>query len=149
MSSRTGATIFALGCLVSVAAVPESFMRRTLLSRFPSFRKRKDVLDDGDLIVKGNDRWKTRFWRYLASSTVDNHECELVVVNKATETVLFCWVSHDGTLKHFYPISDGSIRDGSVSNTHREWTETNHVFVCIRHDTGPYPVHVSDIDPEV
>lgn len=57
---------------------------------------------------------------------------ELEIINDLDETILVCWVDWNGNLKHYYPVNDGSINDGSVSNKHIEFGYKNHSFICIR-----------------
>lgn len=70
--------------------------------------------------------------------------CEMEVVNNSNEVVLFCWVDFEGILHHFYPINDGSIRDGSVTNRHVECAHTRHAFLCIRQSPN-LPKRIGDV----
>jgi hypothetical protein len=74
-------------------------------------------------------------------------ECEMEIINNFDETVLVCWIDPQGTLRNYYPINDGSIKDGSVSNKHCEFTFRNHSFVVIRQSI-PLPQKVKDIKKE-
>ena len=74
-------------------------------------------------------------------------ECEMEIINNFDETVLICWIDPTGSLRNFYPVNDGSINDGSVSNKHAEFTFRNHSFVVIR-QSNPLPKKVKDIKKE-
>jgi len=151
--SRIGAVLFASVTLLTLSSTTSSiFSTSHLLKPFSNMfnlRRRKiSSQNAGDLIIHGTSRWESSFWKFLSSSSTENHDCELEVVNNSNEVVIFCWVYFDGALHHFCPINDKSIRDGSVSNQHLESTSTNHVFVCIK-STPNLPRHVSDIDSQV
>ena len=46
------------------------------------------------------------------------------------ETLILCWVNGQGRLCHYIPIhAAGSIRDGSVDNTNKHFTQSGHCFV--------------------
>ena len=46
------------------------------------------------------------------------------------ETLILCWVNGKGRLCHYIPIhAVDSIRDGSVDNTNRHFTQSGHCFV--------------------
>lgn len=87
----------------------------------------KDFIEDNHNDSKSS-------WRSISSFDDENDEelmqCEIEVVNDFGKVLLFCWISNDGILCHHYPINDGSIVDGSVSNRHIEYTRVNHAFVC-------------------
>ena len=151
--SRIGAVLFASVTLLTLSSTSSSLFSSHLLKPFRSMfnlRRRKiSSQNAGDLIIHGTSRWESSFWKFLSSSSSsENHDCELEVVNNSNEVVIFCWVDFDGALHHFCPINDRSIRDGSVSNRHMESTSTDHVFVCIK-STPNLPRHVSDIDSQV
>jgi hypothetical protein len=58
-------------------------------------------------------------------------ECEFHLTNNLNDSVIFCWVGDDLKLHHYYVINSlNSIKDGSVSNLHCEYTEKGHSFVC-------------------
>ena len=78
---------------------------------------------------------------------VTEAECEMEIVNNFDETVLVCWIDPMGTLRNYYPVNDGSIKDGNVSNKHCEFTFRNHSFVVIR-QSNPLPKKVKDIKKE-
>ena len=140
-----GLAIFATIAITSIASSWIPRLRGMMFNR-----KRKSKRDDdkpqGDLIVVGSSRFKSNFWKFLSSSDHDNEDCDIEIINDSNETYLLCWVRPDGSLSNYYPINDGSIRDGSVSNRHGEGTATNHVFVCIRPSPN-LPKHIADIDP--
>jgi hypothetical protein len=91
----------------------------------------------GNLIIHGTNEFEKQSWRsfYSSNSALESGEsieCQLIVTNDFGEEVLFCWISDDGELRHYCPINDGSIQDGSVHNTHTEYTFVGHSFVCIK-----------------
>ena len=59
-----------------------------------------------------------------------------------------CWIDHTGKLVHYVPVSDGSIKDGSVSNKHVEFAHTYHAFICIR-QTKDMASFLSDVTDKV
>lgn len=71
-------------------------------------------------------------WRELYSDSDSTEKCHIKVENLFTETILFCWIDEEGKLHHYYPINDGSIKDGSVSNKHVEFSCVGHGFVGLR-----------------
>ena len=94
-----------------------------------------------DIILadKNNDDYVSKTWMNIYSNEKgdlvndgDDDDVELEVINDLNETILLCWVDSTGKLHHYHPISDGSIKDGSVSNRHVEYTNTNDAFVFIR-----------------
>jgi hypothetical protein len=100
--------------------------------------------DTKDLVIFGSGEFKTKNWQKRKtvnpSSTdgeeeTESNECELEVINDLNEPVLLCWVTEKGELKHYHPIFDKSIRDGSVTNNHLEYTHVGHCFVCIKQTT--------------
>lgn len=147
--SRIGTILFASVTLLTLSSsnsIFSSHILKPFSSMFNLRRRKISSQNAGDLIVHGTSRWESNFWKFLSSSSSDNHDCDVEVVNNSNEVVIFCWVDFDGALHHFSPINDRSIRDGSVSNRHVESTATNHVFVCMK-STSSLPRHVSDIDP--
>jgi len=62
----------------------------------------------------------------------ENEDIELEIINELNETILLCYVDSNGKLHHYYPISDGSIKDGSVCNRHVEFTCSKDSFVLIK-----------------
>lgn len=92
----------------------------------------------GDFIARQHRSSELRgaTWRYVYSiEDGDGGERDLVlnVVNNMKDcTVYLCWVTHNGQLKHYRPIDNGSIIDGSVSKCHSEYTLKGHAFVCFK-----------------
>lgn len=79
----------------------------------------------------------------------DDMSCEIHVVNEYSKIVTFCWISEEGQLYHHYPISDGSIKDGSVRNSHTEYTRAGHSFVGFLMSRGDVtPKTLSEIRKE-
>lgn len=85
----------------------------------------------GELILQGSEECTRGLWRTIYSEDVEFSEskCEIEIENDVGTTVIFCWIGNDGKLYHHYPINDGSIKDGSVSNCHVEITKPLHAFV--------------------
>eukprot|EP01038_Epipyxis_sp_PR26KG_P015047 gene15047-20246_t len=109
---------------------------------------------EGILIVTGSSNDKSGSWKTLHSGQTQNEgdisppqKCELKIINELDHPVLLCWISYNGELKNFYPINDCSIRDGSVSNSHVEFTYTTHSFVCIK-PCEKLPAKISDVTKE-
>ena len=94
-------------------------------------------------------RWRNdiKFSSMVYQNELSEAKCEMEIINNFDETVLVCWIDPQGTLRNFYPINDGSIKDGSVSNKHCEFTFRNHSFVVIRQSI-PLPQKVKDIKKE-
>jgi hypothetical protein len=115
--------------------------------------KSKRTGSTGDFIIAGKtQKFLGGEWRSIKSTSVGEEAgeiCEVELVNNTGDTVIFCWVDFEGKLCHYYPVNDGSIRDGSVSNRHDESTVTHHAFVCIKQSADPYPKTVGDIPEEV
>lgn len=105
---------------------------------------------NADFIIRDSRSFRSGEWRKIFSTDVEgeNTKCEIEICNDLGSTILFCWVANDGKLCHYYPINDGSIKDGSVSNEHVEITCVSHAFVAIR-QTGYRPVYLQDVKDEV
>ena len=115
----------------------------------------KDVSDEseGQLIMLNpqdySENWKKEI-KYSSEIKIENSDCkkcEFQIVNNFDETVLICWVEPNGSLRNYYPINDGSIKDGSVTNKRLEFTFVGHTFVMIR-VSEPLPKAVKDIKKE-
>ena len=82
----------------------------------------------------------------------DATACEIELLNLTEECLLLCWVSEEGVLHHYYPVHPaGSIKDGSVPDSHVEYTHVGHAFLCLRQLTSQSTTHqlsLNDVDPE-
>jgi len=74
--------------------------------------------------------------------------CELEVINDSDGEITLCWIGFDGSLQNFRPINDGSIKDGSVANSHLEFTECGHAFACLK-STRAKPKFIENVNSEV
>lgn len=90
------------------------------------------ILADSNSIEFRSKEWMTIFSDDRDDKDDKDDSVELEVINDVNETILLCWVDSVGKLYHYYPISDGSINDGSVSNHHVEFTNAHDAFVFIR-----------------
>ena len=94
-------------------------------------KKHEIVLAD-----KNSDDYINKKWINIVSDVKgdieENQDIELEVINELDETIICCYVDPDGKLHHYYPISDGSIKDGSVSSRHIEFTCAKDSFVFIK-----------------
>lgn len=93
-------------------------------------------------------RWRNQIMCSLENEEEDAEPCELEVTNNLDEPILVCWIDPKGILHNFYSVNDGSIKDGSVSNKHLEFTFKNHSFVFLRH-SEKQPKMVKDIPKEL
>lgn len=106
--------------------------------------------EEGELTVQGSGTYSLGMWKLRTSTrtaTVEDTSCELEIINDLDETIIFCWVTAKGELKHYIPVNDKSIRDNSVTNKHLEYTYANDLFVCIR-NVQPLPAFMKDITDE-
>lgn len=94
------------------------------------------VYDEADI-----ECFQSEIWRHVFSSQDaaegdddgDNDgEVELEILNELDEEVTMCWVNERGYLRNFSVLNDKSIRDGSVSNRHTEFTFRGHCFAIFR-----------------
>lgn len=99
----------------------------------------------GDLVLSG-DNDSDGLWRYILSQGNED-SCEILIVNNLDQMLVLCWVDNDGMLHHYHNICDGSINDGSVDNTHTEYTQAYHSFVCIKFSNKKYK-NIVDIPDE-
>ena len=106
------------------------------------------VKDDDEEVKKGDLRLGGDLWYTLYSEDDSGEKCELEIVNNFVQTILVCWVGTDGNLHHYYPINDGSIRDGSVSNHHVEFTHVGHSFLIIK-PCRKLPKKIEDVTDEI
>jgi hypothetical protein len=118
-------------------------------SRNPLLRKRKSLeiylIDNGSSFLRSRE-----VWRAFKSKNGPNLnvKCELEIRNVCGEVVLLCWIDENGKLYHFRPINDDSIKDGSVSNIHVEFTCTHHAFIIIKRSVN-LPKYMTEIPAEV
>ena len=133
-----GLFIFAISTQVSST----SFLGRYLFPFSLGKRSRdKNKLKNSDLYLPEDS------WSSILSLDEDGDQCYLEVINDYNETFLVCWVDVDGSLHHYYPVNDGSIRDGSVSNKHTECTHVGHSFVLFR-PSRALPKFLADVRDE-
>lgn len=88
----------------------------------------------------------------IPSSTSEgsNQPCELFVCNDSGENCVLIWIDLNGNLSSSYRlINGGSIKDGSVSNRHLEYTYAFHSFVVLKESADAYPPKLADIVPQV
>ena len=87
----------------------------------------------------------------------ENKTCQVRFRNEYSGSFLVCWCDETGKLHHYYPVNDGSIQDGSVTNVHTEFTRIGHAFVVISTDDpeefsddaiNSLPGHMIDIKNE-
>lgn len=117
--------------------------------------------DFGLLIIKRSEEFTNNDWRKaIAEQDKDDksqfgenkskHDisCEIEFINDLNRPVTLCWVSSSGQLFHYYPINDKSIDDGSVHNSHVEFTEKNHSFVCFTSSKEELPKFAHEIRNE-
>jgi hypothetical protein len=130
--------------------------KKTKKIKYSRFSSDKDPLDHGVLVIKSSDDFKSNAWRGYVSImdaesedkqvNEDDLRCELEVINDYGKIITICWVSDKGTLHHYYPINDGSIRDGSVRNNHVEYTSAGHSFVAfLQQNDETIPKSIRDI----
>ena len=113
--------------------------------------ERESISEPGKLVLPNARSFFGIGWRngirFSSPDECEGGDCEMEIINNFDETILVCWIEPNGTLRNFYPINDGSIKDGSVSNKHLEYTFKNHAFVIIR-QSDPLPKKVKDIKRE-
>lgn len=142
-----GAVFFLISCLICPTnAYQDRFI--SWMSQYKRFFSRKSTIqqsptkDIGLLVTQGSDY---KSWRNLRSQD-SFEECEIEIINNSNKSLVFCWVSFEGDLTHYYPIDNGEIKDGSASNSHIEYTRVNHCFVCYsRIEETPFPRYLQDI----
>jgi hypothetical protein len=144
-----GAFIFSSIVVLTVANHHYS-LGHMLRRRFPPKLKPKPDDDIGELVTAESPAYRLGLWRLYASQHSNEEtdvSCELEIINDLDETVLLCWVTNDGSLKHYRPLNDNSIKDRSVSNVHVEYTYAEDHFVCIR-NIEPLPTTLHSIKDE-
>jgi len=148
---RLGLLLFGSAVLVTTANLYLPFSRMFRTSKIPRLRAGFNRgSDEGELTVQGLGSYSLGMWKLRTStrtSSADDISCELEIINELDESILFCWVTAKGELKHYVPINDKSIKDKSVSNVHLEYTYANDLFVCIR-NVQPLPALMKDIADE-
>lgn len=106
----------------------------------------------GDFVIRrSNSKFQDGNWKEFVSSPVSEEselKCEIEVKNEMGEVLIFCWIMPSGKLCNFFPIQDGSIKDGSVPKGHVECTYTHHAFVCMKRSKRN-PKSLSDVSEEV
>jgi len=146
-----GSSIFLTAAVKFGNPIPFFFMN-SRNKRLRNQKDDKDVSDEsaGRLIMlnpqDNSENWKKEI-KYSSEIEIENSDCEFQIVNNFDETVLICWVEPNGSLRNYYPINDGSIKDGSVTNKRLEFTFVGHTFVMIR-VSEPLPKAVKDIKKE-
>ena len=149
--SNLGLLMFACVAVVFVSSSKLSFLKNFFKSHQKT-SKRKRVFKPakcGDLLLKNDIKFNKNLWKYMCSSSINNIECEIDVINDTNETITLCWVDSNGKLCHYYPLNDNSIEDGSVSNIHHETTLTNHLFLFMKSNVPSLPTHISNVDSKV
>lgn len=92
-----------------------------------------------------SESWREKQSLPNARKDLKDTDCEIHLINDSDEIVVLCWVDDKGKLRHGRPVNDKSIKDGSVSNKHREYTQIYDSFVCIR-QTEKLPKTLADVD---
>ncbi len=110
----------------------QSFQGRLITRSAPRLRSEKD--EERSVEVTTDPKAST--WRTIGSVEDSTEDCELEIINDSHEPVILCWIDRDLLLHHHYVVNDKSIKDGSVSNRHTEYTKTGHAFVCFRRVEG-------------
>ena len=102
----------------------------------------------GHFIMEGSSKFRSMIWKQLISHEVyeesKENDCELEIINDLNEAVIICWIDTKGDLHNYFPINDASIKDGSVSNRHNEFTFVGHCFVCLR-QVDTLPKNIRDV----
>lgn len=149
--SNLGLLMFACVTVIVVSSSKLSFLKNIFKTNHIT-SKRKRIFKAtacGDLLLKSDIKFSKNLWKYMCSSSVNNVECEIDIINDTNETITLCWVDSNGKLCHYYPLNDNSIEDGSVSNIHHETTLTNHLFLFMKSNVVSLPTHISNVDSEV
>jgi len=109
----------------------------------------------GLLLTKGSKEFNSQDWRnsilehqLSSEEIIGDSSCEIEFVNCLDNPFVLCWINESGQLYHFYRVNDNSIVDGSVSNSHVEFTVVNDSFVCFTTPTGDMPKFASQISNE-
>lgn len=147
--SRIGFILFGFVAILSLSTSNINMWKRPLgktVSKAPKKINREDPV--GKLITRDSAQFRDGSWKQCKSHDDsfghDDPRCDIEFINDLDEVVILCWVSPTGDLFHHYPINDCSIRDGSVSNSHTEFTQVGHAFVCFKR-TAKLPSHIRDI----
>ena len=155
---RFGLILFSSIVVMSVAKVfHPSGWNRLLRGPFKSVESDDESMNEpnGQLIIASSEEFHSGAWKTAytcakvlkdTSKEVDT-DCELEITNDFHQQVLLCWINTEGTLLHYHPINDKSIKDSSVRNVHIEFTQCAHSFVCIR-QSDPLPAQLRDVAPE-
>lgn len=86
----------------------------------------------------------------LSSGWCGGARCELLIRNDFGDNCVLMWVDENGLIPGGYRLVNGrSINDGSVSNTHIEFTFPFHSFIILRECAQGYPKQLSDVTAEV
>jgi hypothetical protein len=104
---------------------------------------------NGDFIIRKNKRssnWKS----FYSSPDAEESDmrCEIELKNDTGDMLVFCWIMPSGKLRNFSPIHDGSIRDNSVPNSHLEYAQIYHAFLCMT-KSKRNPKTLSEVSDEV